>query len=119
MKKIILGLALLMGVSIANVSFASEKLGTEANIEIATVGELKFKLSLEDVKDNSSVIIKDLDGEILYSANLPKSANYAKIFDFSTLKDGGYVFIINNGKERIEKPFNIQTQTTRVVSSTK
>ncbi|CAG4993566.1 hypothetical protein DYBT9275_01192 [Dyadobacter sp. CECT 9275] len=118
MKKILFSIAILMGVSIANLSAASSDKAGAANVEIAAIGELKFKLSLEDVKDKSSVQIKDENGEVLYSANLPKSANYTKIFDFSTLKDGGYVFVINNGKERIEKPFSIETQTTRVVTPT-
>ncbi|PWJ59334.1 hypothetical protein CLV98_102167 [Dyadobacter jejuensis] len=117
MKKLIFSLALLIGLSVSSFSFASEKNeNAAAKVELATMGGLKFKLSLSSVSEKSSMAIKDNFGEVLYRTNLPKSDNYSKIFDFSTLNDGNYIFVINNGGEIVEKPITIETHTTRTAT---
>ena len=115
MKKIILSVAVLMGVSAANFSFAGEK--TTAAIEIVAASDLRFKLTLDSVKERSSVVIKDGDGMIVYSTSIPKSENYSKIFDLSNLLDGNYSFVVSNGNEVTSKPFVISTETKRLVTA--
>lgn len=118
MKKTILTLAVLMGVSAANLSIAADKVKeNNAAIELVSKGELKFKLTLENVKDKSSLVIKDFGGDIVYSTALPKSENYSKIFDLSNLADGQYSFIVSNGNEVSSKPFVITTETKRQVTA--
>jgi len=118
MKKTILTIAVLMGVSAANLSIAGDKVKeNNAAIELVSKGELKFKLTLENVKDKSSLVIKDFGGDIVYSTVLPKSENYSKIFDLSNLADGQYSFIVSNGNEVSSKPFNITTETKRQVTA--
>ena len=118
MKKTILTLAVLMGVSAANLSIAADKVKeNNTPIELVSKGELKFKLTLENVKDKSSLVIKDFGGDIVYSTSLPKSENYSKIFDLSNLADGQYSFIVNNGNEVSSKPFVISTETKRQVTA--
>ncbi|WP_025763389.1 hypothetical protein [Dyadobacter tibetensis] len=117
MKKLIFSLAILLSLSVTNISFAKEKEdNAAAKVELSTMGGLKFKLSLSTVESNSTIAIKDNFGEVLYRANLPKSENYTKIFDFSTLTDGSYIFVINNGGSIVEKPISIETHVTRVAT---
>ena len=118
MKKTILAIAVLVGVSTANLSIAADKVKeNNASIELVSGAELKFKLSLENVKERSSLVIKDYTGTIVYSTSIPKSENYTKIFDLSNLADGNYSFIINNGSEISTKPFAISTETKRQVTA--
>lgn len=120
MKKTILTIAVLVGVSAANLSIAADKVKENtASIELVSTSELKFKLSLDNVKERSSLVIKDFNGDIVYSTSLPKSENYSKIFDLSNLADGNYSFIVNNGSEISSKPFVIATETKRLVTAVK
>lgn len=118
MKKVILAIAILAGFSTAGFSFNGEE-GNKTNVELVANGDLMFKLALDNLKEKSSVVIKDNFGQILYSANLPKTGSYSKIFDLSGLADGSYSFVINNGKEITVKPFEIATETKRLVTAVK
>lgn len=118
MKKTILTIAVLLGVSAANLTIAADKnKENNASIELVSNSELKFKLTLDTVKERSSLVIKDFNGDIVYSTALPKSENYSKIFDLSNLADGNYSFIVNNGGETSAKPFVIATETKRLVTA--
>lgn len=118
MKKTILTIAVLLGVSAANLTIAADKnKENNASIELVSNSELKFKLTLDSVKERSSLVIKDFNGDIVYSTILPKSENYSKIFDLSNLADGNYSFIVNNGGETSAKPFVIATETKRLVTA--
>jgi hypothetical protein len=118
MKKTILTIAVLVGVSAANLSIASEKVKENNAIELVSTGELKFKLTLDNVKEKSSIAIKDFSGDVVYSTSIPRSEkNFSKIFDLSNLADGNYSFVINNGSEISTKPFSISTETKRQVTA--
>jgi len=118
MKKTILSIAVLVGVSAANFSFANDKVANNAAaIELVSSSDLKFKLTLDDVKERSSLLIKDSFGNIVYSTSIPKAEKYTKIFDLSNLGDGDYSFIVNNGSETTSKPFAIATETKRLVTA--
>jgi hypothetical protein len=121
MKKTILAIAVLVGVSTANFSYANEKVknSESAAIELLSAGNVAFRLRLDNVKEKSSVLIKDEFGTVLYSSSIPKSENYSKVFDLSNLLDGNYTFIVNNGNETTEKPFVIATETKRLVTAVK
>jgi hypothetical protein len=117
MKKAILAIAVLIGVSTASFAFSDD--AAKSSVELIANSELKFKLAFDNVKEKSSVVIKDEFGAVLYSAALPKSESYSKIFDLSGLADGSYSFVINNGSEVTVKPFEIATQTKRLVTAVK
>jgi hypothetical protein len=118
MKKLILTVAVLVGVSAANLAVAGEKVSNNAAaIELVSSTDLKFKLTLDNVKERSSVVIKDSDGIVVYSTSIPKSEKYTKIFDLSNLLDGNYNFVVNNGGEVTKKPFAIATETKRLVTA--
>jgi hypothetical protein len=64
MKKTILTIAVLVGVSAANFSIASDKVKENtSSIELVSSSELKFKLTLDSVKERSSLTIKDFNGD--------------------------------------------------------
>jgi len=117
MKKTILAVAVLLSVSVANITKAEDKVKENASIELVSTGELKFKLTLDNVKERSTVTIKDYSGEIVYVSSLPKAESYSKVFDLSNLADGNYSFVVNNGGETSTKPFSISTETKRQVTA--
>ena len=118
MKKLILSVAVLVGVSTASFSFSADKVSNKAAaIELVSSSDLKFKLTLENVKERSSVVIKDNDGGVVYSTSIPQTEKYTKIFDLSNLLDGNYSFIVSNGGEVTSKPFAISTETKRQVTA--
>lgn len=121
MKKLILSVAVLVGISATNISFANDKGATTSSsaIELLSSNDLKFKLTLENVKSRSSMVIKDNDGTVVFSTTIPQSEKYTKIFDLSNLLDGNYNFVVNNGGEVISKPFTIATETKRSVVAVK
>jgi|EP01012_Entosiphon_sulcatum_P019302 hypothetical protein len=120
MKKVILAIALLVAVTTSGFSFSGEVSKKEnASIELIANSDLKFKLALDNVKEKSSLVIRDQYNQVLYSASLPKSENYSKIFDLSGLADGSYSFVISNGSEVTVKPFEIATETKRLVTAVK
>lgn len=121
MKKTILAIAVLVGVSAANFTYANEKVknNESAAIELVSADNVTFRLKLDSVKEKSSVVIKDEFGTVLYSSAIPKSENYSKVFDLSNLLDGNYTFIVNNGSDTTEKPFVIATETKRLVTAVK
>jgi hypothetical protein len=117
MKKAILAIAVLVGISTASFAFGDDVV--KSSVELIANNDLKFRLALDNVKEKSSVVIKDQFGVILYSTTIPKSENYSKIFDLSGLADGSYSFVINNGREVTVKPFEIATETKRLVTAVK
>ena len=119
MKKLILSVAVLVGVSTASFSFSADKVSNKAAaaIELVSSNDLKFKLTLDNVKERSSVVIKDNDGGVVYSTSIPQTEKYTKIFDLSNLLDGNYSFIVSNGGEVTSKPFAISTETKRQVTA--
>ena len=120
MKKVIVTIAVLVGISTFGFSSSGEATNTkETSIDLVANNDLKFKLAFDNVKERASLIIKDQFGQVLYSATLPKSDKYSKIFDLSGLLDGSYSFVINNGGEITVKPFEIATETKRLVTALK
>lgn len=116
MKKLVLMLVVLVGVSTTNFTIASDNNQSKVNVELSPLDNLQFKLVLDQVNTKSTVLIKDYSGAIIYTVTVPKTEKYTKIFDLSNLRDGSYVFQINNGKERVEKQFEINTEVKRIAT---
>lgn len=124
MKRTILLIAVLMGVSTANFATALNTNNTaievrgENNVEMSveSFAGLKFKLSLNHLSARSYIAIKSATGETLYSEYTSGSESYTKVFDLSNLMDGKYAFVVESNKGTIEKPFSIKTETTRTVT---
>lgn len=117
MKKVIFSLVMLLGVSFAAQSFAAEGLG-DKEVRLSTLKDARFRLAFSNPDQRSQVSIKDESGKILYSETVARNIRYLKVFDFSTLGDGKYILEVSNGKNRVLKPFEIQTSTTRSITAT-
>ncbi|MFN3785020.1 MAG: hypothetical protein ACK4R6_13970 [Spirosomataceae bacterium] len=124
MKRTILAIAVLVGVSIANVSVASNGIKIVdilaaqpvADLQVEALKDLKFKLTVDKLGNKSYIAIKSqATGEIMYSefVSNAKANSYSKVFDLSNLADGNYVFVVENGTEKMEKPFVISTEVKR------
>lgn len=122
MKKSFLLLAILVGVSVANVSEASNGIkivelpGISSDLNVKALEGLKFKLTVDNLQNKSYITIKNSVGETLYSEFLTKTEVFSKVYDLSGLPDGSYTFVVDNGKETIEKPFEISTEVKRTAT---
>jgi flagellar hook assembly protein FlgD len=114
MKRTILSVALLIGVLVSNTSVANNDMAivkvAETELSVKAMAGLKFVLTASNLSEKAVVTIKDEKGEVLYWEVVRKQTAYIKKFDLSFLSDGAYSFVVTNGQEVIEKPFNIQTK---------
>ncbi|ODS79705.1 MAG: hypothetical protein ABS46_15515 [Cytophagaceae bacterium SCN 52-12] len=117
MKKVILSLAIIVGVSFAAESFAGEGSG-DKEIKLFPLKDARFRLAFSSPDQRSLISIKDESGRILYNETVARNIRYLKIFDFSTLGDGKYTLEVSSGKNKISKPFEVQTSTTRFITAT-
>ncbi len=123
MKKSVLALAVLMGVSVANVTNANNGLkivdlskGASNDFNLKAMEGLKFKLTVDNLQGKSYIVIKNTQGDVLHIEYLNKTDVFSKVYDLSSLPDGSYTFVVNNGKETIEKPFEISTEVKRTAT---
>jgi hypothetical protein len=123
MKKLILTLAVLVGVSFsANTSFAFDGLkivtlnSIENEVLLKPLAGMKFKLVVANISSKATITIKNENGEVMYTEYASKSEDFSKIFDLSDLADGNYYFEIANGSEKLVKSFKISTEVKRTVS---
>ncbi len=116
MKKSIVLMALLMGVSVANVSVASDGMAivnlVNSDLDVKTLEGLKFKLTATNLQKKTYLTIKDNSGNVLYSEYYNDGA-FVKVFDLSSLPDGKYTFVMESGSESVSKPFEIATSVNR------
>jgi flagellar hook assembly protein FlgD len=123
MKKLTLTLAVLMGVSAANLSNAANglkivEISAEATgLTVKAIDGLKFKLTLDNLSKKTYIAIKNNTGEVFHTEYVSKTEQFTKVFDLSNLPDGNYYFEVVTGKEKMVKPFQISTQVNRKASA--
>ena len=66
-------------------------------------------ITINDVKEGQSLIIKDLNGVILYKESIKESGLYSKAFDLTNLPDGSYFFEHEKDLEIKTIPFNVKS----------
>ena len=119
-----LGLAMLAATSLVAIAPSADarvldgpKAETKAApVSIREVGNLKFKVSLNQPSNERVVVsIVDDSNNKLYNGTLNKKDQAGRVYDLSQLADGRYVIEVAYGKERITQSFAIQTQVSRVV----
>jgi hypothetical protein len=66
-------------------------------------------LSFENVKEGSTLTIKDLNGLVLYKEAIEQSGDYSKGFDLTTLPNGEYFFELNSELKIVVVPFNVKS----------
>ena len=64
-------------------------------------------LTLLDVKQGNQLLIKDVDGFVLYKEKIQNSGIFTKGFNLTTLPDGAYYFEYINDLEYKKIPFKI------------
>jgi len=67
----------------------------------------KTIVTIKDVREGQSLIIKDLNGLILYKEFIKESGLYSKAFDLTELPDGEYVFELEKDMEIKSMPFKV------------
>ena len=122
MKKLMLTVAVLMGVSAATTTLANNDMKivslTEAkgDLKVKALQGLKFKLEADNLQNKSSIYLKNEKGEVFHVEYISKSGSFLKVFDLSALPDGSYYFQVVSGREKMIKPFQISTKTTRTAT---
>ncbi len=119
MKKLILTGAVWIGISAAATCFANDGFKvlniseTTSDFTVKALGDLKFKLTADNLQKKTYIVIKNTQGEILYNEYVSNTEEFSKIYDLSNLSDGEYFFEMTSGKEKIVKSFEISTSVKR------
>lgn len=71
---------------------------------------VKTMITIDDVKEGQSLIIKDLNGIILYKELIKESGSYSKAFDLTELPDGNYFFELEKEMEIKVIPFTVSSK---------
>jgi hypothetical protein len=75
---------------------------------VRIAGEKKIELKLNNVSENTELVIKDLNGYTFYSETIEKSQGiYAKTFDLTTLPNGTYQVELTGSVEVVSFPITI------------
>jgi hypothetical protein len=123
MKKIMLTFAVLMGVSAATTTYASDGIiivkvtNTIGELNITAFDGLKFRLTIQDLEKKTSIAIKNAAGELFYNEFVSKVHSFNKVYNLSNLPDGDYFFEVIIGNEKQIKPFKIETKINRTAIS--
>ena len=90
----------------AMMSYATNGLEINPNNDLK-----KTTFSLNNVKEGNQLIIKDINGIILYKEQIEKSGTYSKGFDLTLLPSGSYVFELQKDLEIKFFPFTVNDET--------
>ena len=66
-------------------------------------------ISFENVKQGSTLSIKDENGIVLYNEAIERTGDYSKGFDFTTLPNGNYFFELNSEVKIVVVPFKVMS----------
>lgn len=64
-------------------------------------------LTLLDVEQGNRLLIKDVDGVVLYQEKIQNSGTFTKGFNLTTLPKGKYYFEVRNSLEVKKMPFKV------------
>jgi len=104
MKKVIRKGVLLLGILTTMASYANKVSYASTTKEIK-----KTSLILNNVKKGHQLLIKDVNGVVLYKELIKDSGLYTKGFDLTSLPNGNYYF-------ELDKDFEIKTIPFKVAS---
>lgn len=66
-------------------------------------------LRFENVRKGSTLIIKDLEGILLYKEVIEKTGDYSKGFDLTSLPNGDYLFELDSELKIVVVPFKVNS----------
>ncbi|UBM58492.1 hypothetical protein LAG90_16940 [Marinilongibacter aquaticus] len=120
MKKLILAVVVLMGVSSATMAKDDMYFSNlvETDFKVQALSGLKFQITGANLSDKAVVEIKDDQGYTIYKEVLAVG-EFSKVYNLKSLQDGNYKIVLTSGAKSIEKPFEIETEVTRVVTPAK
>ena len=99
---------------------AAGKISSITNFTILSVkdmGSLQFKLAFENpLRQKTKISLIDKDRNVLFDEYMHENTQYVRAFNLSNLADGEYTFVVESGKDKMEKDFTISTKTLRGVS---
>jgi hypothetical protein len=87
------------------------------NLSVKDMGSLQFKLAFENpLRQKTKISLIDKERNVLFDEYMHQNTQYVRAFNLSNLADGEYTFVIESGKDKMEKDFTISTKTLRGVS---
>lgn len=98
-RKSLVAIGLMMSLS----TFAGN---TEVNFEDSD--RKLTNMRFENVKEGSTLTIKDLNGIVLYKEAIQKTGAYSKGFDLTALPNGDYFFELDSELKIVVIPFNVK-----------
>lgn len=88
-----------------------------SNLSVQDLGSLRFKLAFENpLKQKMKISLVDKENNVFYDDYSVGQTQYVKAFNLANLADGEYTFVVESGKDKITKAFEIRTQTFRGIS---
>jgi hypothetical protein len=88
-----------------------------SNLSVQDLGSLRFKLAFENpFKQKMKISLVDKENNVFYDDYSVGQTQYVKAFNLANLADGEYTFVVESGKDKITKAFEIRTQTFRGIS---
>ena len=100
--KTIKNLILVAAVLVSTLSYADKGNG----FKTTTYSKITV-VEFENVKKGQQLIVKDNDGEIMYSEIIDSNGTISKTFDLKYLKDGNYTLELDKDFEIVVKPFKV------------
>lgn len=70
-------------------------------------GVARTVVTIKDVREGQKLVIKDLNGIVLYKELIEESGIYSKTFDLTELPDGDYFFELDKDLQIKMIPFNV------------
>jgi hypothetical protein len=88
-----------------------------SNLDVQDLGSLRFKLAFENpLRQKTKIYLLDKNNDVFFNEYANGNAQYVRAFDLTNLADGEYTFVVESGKDKITKAFEIRTQTFRGIS---
>ncbi|GAB3932232.1 hypothetical protein [Larkinella terrae] len=107
---LLLGALLLIGTTSFAQSAPENKPFQVATYPSANPLKVWVNIQNNDPKSKIVVRLRDKDNHIVYAGSMPRHLDkYRQRFDMSEMTDGSYTFQITNGKETVEKSFQLKT----------
>lgn len=105
MKKVIKNGLVAAAIMLAAVVTVS---GAELPVKVSVTGEKAIALLINDVAERVWIILRDSDGQVIYSKVVKNRDSYAVEYDLQNLPDGAYMVDFENAEQRKRMNFVIE-----------
>lgn len=101
--------AAIMLAAVVNVS------GAELPVKVSVTGEKAIGLFINDITERVWIVLRDNEGQVIYSKVVKNRDSYAVEYDLHNLPDGAYMVDFENNDQR--KRLNFVIENGKVVIS--